>query len=131
MTGFATGGLEISRATVGTLEDMGYEVDYCGADVFPVSKLGSSCVCSSIQAEGCGDSTITPPDDSSGKLSDAGRLTASEFGRQYLKNRSIEREESGADEDDGIIYLADKYVVIVYVEEGAIYEVHVTSDDLS
>jgi hypothetical protein len=128
MTGFATGGLEISRATVGTLEDMGYVVDYCGADAFPVSNLGASCVCSSIQADGGGgDSTIIQPDDSSGKLSDAGRLTASEFGRQYLKNRSAEREESAADED-GIIYLGD--VVIVYVEEGAIYEVHVTSDDL-
>jgi hypothetical protein len=50
MTGFANDGLEISRMTVGSLEDIGYEVDYNQADPFPVTLLDPSCVCSSVQA---------------------------------------------------------------------------------
>lgn len=45
MTGVASEGLEISRITVGALEDIGYDVDYSAADPFPVEKLSSSCVC--------------------------------------------------------------------------------------
>jgi hypothetical protein len=51
MTGFATGGLEISRMTVGSLEDIGYEVDYSQADAFPVENLDPSCVCAAATVE--------------------------------------------------------------------------------
>jgi hypothetical protein len=48
---------------------------------------------------------------------------------QYLKSRRTKREEYVADEE-GTINLGDQYVVILYLEEGEIYQVHVTSDDL-
>jgi hypothetical protein len=138
MTGFATGGLEISRATVGTLEDMGYVVDYCQADAFPVSNLDASCVCSSIKAEVADDSTIitrravSNEDSNDGdrrpKLSDEGRNIAFEHGRQYLKSKSIKRENMT--EDEGILYMGDQYVVILYLEGGEVFGVHVTSRDL-
>jgi hypothetical protein len=129
MTGFATGGLEISRATVGTLQDMGYVVDYCQADAFPVSNLDASCVCSSNQGSRRAESN---EDSNRGhrrrKLSDEGRETAFEYGRQYLKNKSIKRENMA--ENEGIIYLGDQYVIILYQEDGQIYGVDVTSHDL-
>jgi hypothetical protein len=143
MTGTATGGFEISRATVGTLEDMGYVVDYCQADAFPVENLDSSCVCPAMsiqaeQAEVKGEpnnaSGAGTNEDSNGrrrhrKLSDDGRKTAFEYGRQYLKSQSTKQEEHVADEE-GTIYVGDQYVIILFLEEGGIYGVHVTSNDL-
>jgi hypothetical protein len=129
MTGFATDGLEISRSTVGTLEDMGYVVDYCQADAFPVSLLDPSCVCSSIQADDSSGAGIN--EDSKGrrrrrKLSDDGNKIAVEYGRQYLKNKRIKREHMTKHE--GVIDL--EYVIILYLEEGEIHDVHVTSHDM-
>jgi hypothetical protein len=143
MTGTATGGFEISRATVGTLEDMGYVVDYCQADAFPVENLDASCVCPAMsiqaeQAEVKGElnnfSEAGTNEGSNGrrrrrKLSDDGRKTAFEYGRQYLKSQSRKREEYVADEE-GIIFVGDQYVIILFLEEGEVYGVHVTSHDL-
>jgi hypothetical protein len=140
---YDNGGFETSRATVGTLEDMGYVVDYCKADPFPVAKLDKSCVCSTMpiqaeQAEVKGEhinsSGAGINEDSNGrrrrrKLSDDGRKTAFEYGRQYLKRLSTKREECVADEE-GIIYVGDQYVIILFLEEGEVYGVHVTSHDL-
>jgi hypothetical protein len=129
MTGFATDGLEISRATVGTLEDMGYVVDYCQADTFPVSNLDASCVCSSIISRRAVSNEDSNDDEHRRhKLSDEGRNAAFEYGRQYLKNKSIKRENMK--EDEGIIYLGDQYVIILYLEEGEVYGVDVTSHDV-
>lgn len=51
MTGYSTGELPLSRTTVASLEDIGYEVDYSAADPFPITSLGSSCVCTGLQEE--------------------------------------------------------------------------------
>ncbi len=40
MTGFADGGMPISRMTVGALKDLGYVVNYRAADPFPFDGLG-------------------------------------------------------------------------------------------
>jgi hypothetical protein len=62
MTVFAmVGGLEISRATAGTFQDMGCVVDDCRVDAFPVSNVDASCVCTFMQAEAEGATTATAP----------------------------------------------------------------------
>lgn len=40
MTGWASGGMELSKVTVGALHDLGYQVDYGGADAFTPAGLG-------------------------------------------------------------------------------------------
>lgn len=45
MTGYASGGLEMSRMTIAGLEDLGYEVDYSKANTFSADQLNSACRC--------------------------------------------------------------------------------------
>lgn len=42
MTGFASGGMEMSRMTIASLEDMGYQVDYSSADDFSLGRQSLS-----------------------------------------------------------------------------------------
>jgi hypothetical protein len=50
MSGYLSGGMELSRMTIGALEDLGYDVDYAGADNFNATNFNPECV-----KELCGD----------------------------------------------------------------------------
>ena len=39
MTGFATGTLPMSKVTIGTLDDLGYTVNYGASDAFSAADL--------------------------------------------------------------------------------------------
>ena len=49
MTGFSSGSLPMSRVTVGSLEDLGYVVNYGAADAFTSNDLGAVCRCGNIK----------------------------------------------------------------------------------
>jgi hypothetical protein len=141
MTGFSSGAMPISRVTIGSMEDMGYEVDYSAADPFTAADLSPTCQCSNLEAALQGDdtfksknATITTRPAVTGtkqlgggrrrKLSDVGRTKAFEYGEMLLLERKIKRK-SIVQENDSVLYVGDRIVVVLYEEEGHLYGVEV------
>ena len=134
MTGFATGGLELSRITVAGLEDLGYEVDYSQADPFPVSKLDPSCVCNAgLKASAqplkfggekiatsvvshLGEGTRHGSPGTRRMLSAEGRQKAIDFGIQYLRSKQNAQSP----------YFVGRSMSVLYVEGDEIYAVEVS-----
>ena len=142
-------GAKISRITVGAIEDLGYTVDYNGADDYGYSDLGSSCKCKGRRlgetADDAEESTTdattstTPSWLSSNsnhsprerrRLSDAAHAKATVDGRAFLeelaggstKDAADGRRVLGDNNDEFI----ENHTAVVYIEEnGEIYAVHV------
>ena len=141
MTGFSTGALEMSRVTVGGLEDIGYEVDYGGADAYDASLMDSSCKCSAFKKltwrnfGSFGRTRYVGNHLDSGerklsmrrKLSEAGRQTAVAYGQQHLKE--MRKRKESLPESTKFRYIGDKFVSVLYAEEGEIYAVEVWGDE--
>lgn len=113
MTGFATGLLPFSRLTIGSLEDMGYTVDYDAADEYD----GSDTTC--CNSSSSSNSLLLKPNKKP-PLSVGGRATAVAFGQKMLnanKRPSNSAKYDNRDqrpselEDNGLVYLDRKSVV--------------------
>lgn len=153
MTGFSSGAMPISRVTVASMEDMGYEVDYSAADPFTAADLGPSCKCNNLEAgktlrlEGSSmissqsqagtqdkNATVMERPTIAGtkqlgsgrrrKLSDVGRTHAFEYGEMLLLERKMKRKNI-VQENDSVLYVGDRIVVVLYEEEGELYGVEV------
>lgn len=125
MTGFASPGFELSRITIGSLEDIGYQVCYDAADAFNSQNLGS-CQCNrrlvpsesgqnslrSTQSEGTHHGRI---------LSRESRDAAVKFGKNLLKEGMLERRV----DVPGLEYFGDKVIVVYYWEGSQIHDVFV------
>ena len=122
MTGYATGNLAMSAMTVASLADMGYEVDLSLADPFPKSQLSSSCTCScNRRSLRNATSVLKEPR----ALSEEGRDAARAWGQDHLQKKKQEHEENpyAGVMGEGVEYIGDKMVVVIYKESGVIYDV--------
>jgi hypothetical protein len=118
MTGFTDPGMELSRMTVGGLDDLGYCVDYDSADPYDSSRLDySACPCTVRVRQLEGSGSDTNGGRKRRKLSDEGRQTAIEYGESLLDERSS---------DESSEYIEDKIITVFYEEKGEIYSVTVT-----
>jgi hypothetical protein len=118
MTGFTDPGMELSRMTVGGLDDIGYCVDYDSADPFDSSRLNyTACPCTVRIRQLEGSGSDTDGSRKRRKLSDEGRQAAIEHGESLLE----ERFSDGSSE-----YIENKIIVVIYEENGEIYSVTVT-----
>ena len=138
MIPFVSDDARISKVTIGSLEDLGYTVDYNAADSFTANDFGSSCRCrrrltgdtddlSEGQFLGDGINPETSPHHRR-QLSDAGREHAEAMGRSYLE--SLPQPSLGVvpdvEHDDGQEYRIEGDLVYVYYEEdGVVYHVDV------
>lgn len=114
MTGFLGGsgsGSPISRLTVATLQDIGYEVNFDAADAYD----GSDTTCCTST-----DSPVTGLRRSKSILSDAGMATAVAYGQQMLEERVL---PAGVVVDG---YVGDKMIVVLMEEGDDMYHVVVT-----
>ncbi len=119
MTSEENGGtMPFSKLTIASLEDMGYTVNYDAADSFD----GRNTTC----CTGPPTSILSTP-----TLSDDGRKNAIEFGEKFLSESKLSDELTILldDDDTGLDYVGDKVVVVLYIEDGIIFEVFVTKDD--
>jgi len=132
MTGYDSGANEISRITIAGLEDLKYSVDYSKADAF--TNLNAACRCntpSSLAAAAASNTNEADGDVDGGgdgeqaQLSDEGRAAAIAAGKDYLARRQTTAGEFG----DGIGYLGDKMVSIVYMENDNIFSLLVRDTD--
>lgn len=66
-------------------------------------------------------------------LSESGLAAAVSFGLETLAAAKLDCEEEGSvcnfGDDDDLVYVGDKFVFVLYLEDDRIYEVLVTADD--
>ncbi|KAG7348665.1 PKD domain containing protein [Nitzschia inconspicua] len=125
MTVFINGGTPLSSLTIASLEDLGYVVDYDAADPYcPPLTADLSCTCAMGTTSASNDEKVPA-------LSEAGLLAAEEFGLSMLGSSQQDCGEDGSVcnfNDDDLIYVGDKFVLVLYQEGDQIYEVFVSSD---
>ncbi|KAG7369388.1 PKD domain containing protein [Nitzschia inconspicua] len=114
----------LSSLTIASLEDLGYTVDYTTADPYcPPLTADLSCSCSMGRASVSDDEEIS-------QLSEAGLIAAEEFGMSLLESAHQDCGEDGSvcTLDEDLIYVGDKFILVLYQEGDQIYEVFVSSD---
>lgn len=75
----------LSRVTIGTLQDLGYDVDYQTADVFDASDLDASCICGNRMLQG--DNIISQKEES--EKDAAVREQSMAYGKEILQSRVL------------------------------------------
>jgi hypothetical protein len=123
----------LSRITIGSLADLGYQVDYRMADRFDRGDLNLDCVCPTelfpdrqLAASTKSLRTKKEKGTERRRLSEARRLSAIEHGLSLLKKNAARR--SRMELPRGLEYVGDK-VVSVFVREGkTIFHVMVRND---
>lgn len=124
MTGVNSGGLELSRISIASLEDLGYTVDYSQAAPFPVDLLNPSCVCSTNANLKDGITRVQRSTES--EASKAARQNALNYGQAKLKSaRSAMANVTSRDTDR--IYLGDRVIVVLYWADEQVQSVLVTA----
>jgi hypothetical protein len=149
MTGFQDNFTSpLSRITVGTLHDMGYQVNYAMADPFTRSDLNASCTCpptrrlrqtgQSVLDMKHGEvftvgSVASGPTTTSGRprrrLSATVQAAAIEAGLEYLQTKVQENVNDAELHDLGIAYVGDKVVSVLFLVDEEIYGVTVRKPD--
>ena len=119
MTGFSDEDMPFSRLTVASLEDIGYGVNYDAADDFDGSNTA------------CCTGAIRPSSLNAPSLSGDGRDAAVLYGQKILSESQLSDDLAQLVEEDdtGLSYVGDRVVVVLYMEDGHIYEVFVGSND--
>jgi len=106
--------MPLSNITVGSLEDLGYEVDYSAADPF-------------LSAPSCGfrlrKTKQGKPQKDPKKLSEVGRARAFEYGKLVLTKAKARKPKNLPDE---LTYVADRHVDVIYLEAGKVHIVGVS-----
>lgn len=120
MTGFINlEGNPLSALTIASMKDVGYEVDYSVAGNYD----GSDTTC-------CNGAPILSPDQpGKPELSATGRAQAVTYGKQVLSLNQRPPKVAGiGKEEDGLIYVGDKFTTVLFEENGILYDVFVTNE---
>jgi hypothetical protein len=140
MTGFLTTGTKgiMSRITIGTLEDLGYTVDYSRAEPYSRANLGSGCTCRRTLLDMFNGETVAlglrsgSPASPRRRLSDEAHAMAMETGRSILRQRAqsfLKSKSSKASaQPSNYTYVGDKVVSVLVQDEGEVYGVVVRMD---
>ena len=113
----------LSRVTIATLEDIGYQVDYDQADSYSLRDINPACACNRRLRQ---SSDLTRS--KRRKLSDEGREGAIRHGRSLIQDNMIalalnKDEEHVEGHSD---YRAGNTAVVYYLEEGELFSVPVS-----
>lgn len=134
------GGGRLSVVSIGSMADLGYQVDYKAADPFPKSKFGGSCVCNRRLRGSDGNTTFLDlmeeqeeeaPAPRRRELSETGRQEAQAFGAALLQKRkefgaaSAQTLTSSHTPSVDYVDVGSKVVMILYEEEGVVYSIRV------
>lgn len=127
MTGFANFDFPLSRITIGSLEDIGYDVSYSAADRFTAQDLGT-CQCRRRLLKGGTETVHNGTDEHSSrrrKLSSEGYEAAVKFGREILREGTLERLMDVPNME----YFGDRMVVVYYLEDDRVHDVMVWNEE--
>jgi hypothetical protein len=139
MTGFANATNRLSRITIASLEDLGYDVNYTNADSYTADNLNPNCRCrrrrnlnDMIHGETY-QFDYQIPSEQRRQLSDDAHDMATSYGKKILSDRqtsgSLFVNNSfliGTNPD--IQYVGDKVIVVFVIEDDNIFDVTVQAD---
>jgi len=127
MTGKVDGAtiFPLSKLTIASLEDLGYNVDYSAADEYD-GRNTTCCNPNTSPISIRSVKTAKPP------LSASGRATAVEYGLEVLRSHQRPSKSQFQDfmDENGLVYLGDQFINVIYEENGNIYDVDVTWQSL-
>jgi Leishmanolysin len=137
MTGYLDSGTKaiLSRITIGTLDDMGYIVDYSQAEAYSRANLGSGCTCRRTLLDMMSGETMalgTVRNGNTGphrRISDEAHALAMETGRSMLKKRAQSYRKGKSFQPVNYTYVGDKVVSVLVQDEGEVYGVVVRMDN--
>jgi hypothetical protein len=133
----------ITRVSLGSLHDQGYTVDYTKAS-FTAADLGANCTCPSTRRlrakpreqpqslldvpHGATAQLGMPSNDNEAphrRLSDSGHQAAVGLGRSILAQRATTMSSHARRrlEDSGVVYVGDKVVSVLMMEDGQVFSV--------
>jgi hypothetical protein len=128
MTGIVTGDLPMSRVTIGSLDDMGYTVDYSQADAYNATDLGPGCICNrrtrSILEAKHGETRQlgrSHPNTKPQKLSRTMRQRAIDVGTSILNHRSVPNR--GQKVPEKTMWVGNKAISVVVADGDGIFSV--------
>ena len=119
----------LSRITIAAFEDLGYQVDYSGADAVSKYDLAFTCRCGIRRLEdshlGLFENTSQPH--SPRRLSDNGYQTAFNYGQSLLDKQEELIDSLGGRTElpEDIVFVGDRAVNVLYIEGGTVYSVTV------
>jgi hypothetical protein len=120
--------LKLSKITIGSLQDMGYVVDYGAADDYTADDMDASCVCDGggrreLQRDKTGRSNRRT-------LSEEGRQNAIAYGKSVLEGRKAKRHTYRLFKSQSRSgYVGDQSIRVFYLEDNEILSVEVFADD--
>ena len=139
MTGFLNTTNQLSRITIASLEDLGYDVDYTNADDYTANNLNPNCRCRrrrNLMKMAHGEAyqfDYQISNERRRQLSDGAYNMATSYGRKILSDRqtsgSLFVNNSyiiGTNPD--IQYVGDKVIVVFVMENDNIFDVTVLAD---
>lgn len=124
MTGYLSGvDQPLSRITIGSLEDIGYDVDYSQADTFSKNDLnlnycGTSCRGTNQLRHLVSKGVLKKP------LSPAGHAAVVDFAKKEFMSLQKEPEEH----PEQFVYIGGRSIDVMYEEDGEVYVVTITRD---
>eukprot|EP00543_Licmophora_paradoxa_P009220 CAMPEP_0202469224 /NCGR_PEP_ID=MMETSP1360-20130828/77847_1 /ASSEMBLY_ACC=CAM_ASM_000848 /TAXON_ID=515479 /ORGANISM="Licmophora paradoxa, Strain CCMP2313" /LENGTH=232 /DNA_ID=CAMNT_0049094501 /DNA_START=143 /DNA_END=838 /DNA_ORIENTATION=+ len=138
MTGFSDVVVPLSRVTIGTIEDLGYSVDYNAADPYDTEDIDPACVCDDgsrrfLGGSGRGRDRLLQNGGVEDGLSEEGHKACVDYGLSLISEyvSSFESNSQKPDSSPPNFY-QNPYMTmtILYMENGRIYDVEVSSNDL-
>jgi Leishmanolysin len=130
MTGFANPGVSnpLSRITIGSLDDMGYAVDYTRADPYGAANVNISCLCGrhrrrlGLQSDSLPDSPPMKSDTLRNlALNGTARQKAIEYGQEILAEKA--KSSSSRSGNSEWTYIGDQQVIVLYHDGNGIQDV--------
>ena len=122
MTPFIIAGVPnpLSRITIASLDELGYDVDYDQADAYPASLLDPSCSCNRRLNEGPHFSNIGKKRRT--EAQEAATLVAIEYGKECLRKKAT----------PGGVVMEKGWISVIYLDpvSGDAVSVIITEDDL-
>ena len=121
----------LSKITLGSLQDMGYQVDYSKADFTNGAFFQSKCQCNRrLEEEAFGTNMTMSDIKPRRQLSDEGRAIAEAYGLSVLEETRAEIEQTQSllpMEDENVADIGGHVVAVMYEEDGFAYDVIVRS----
>lgn len=132
MTGFLfSSNLPLSRITIASLLDMGYQVDFSVADNFTAQDLGICPLCNDqrrrLDAPYIGTRQLLGDNSSSSQLSESMREYATDYGRSILNREATLLGPRLDYERDGIGFAGSTVVAVVVQDGDAVFSVVVSA----
>jgi Leishmanolysin len=117
----------LSRMTIASLEDLGYDVSYRTAQPWTNADLAASCVCRRGRRRA---TTFAADTTTKRRLPSAAAYQAAvDYGQSILRSNALAMSEDSSSRiaDDDLVYVGDQVISILFEENGALHSIVVTN----